>query len=252
MSDAAKFYQKTIHNRIQRLATWEPGDAVAVGELGVLHNGNFRRVTTLADLGIAFEVEKAGITPHRSLTSISGVQLRSEAGGELPRAGGRVLVGLQQAGAVLFEAARVQQERFANSLPIIEQLRERRERDDWDRSWVLIDQVWRVGRGTVIVATDDQVELALTLRGDSSIGLAALAEGIVEGEFELRRGDVYKLLGARNFTPMYSAWTFGLWGRVKYLSLEAKVEPPLSPPPSLSIDDLLDSWDPETDPGAVP
>lgn len=247
MSSPAKHYQKSIHKKIQRLATWEPGDVVAVGEIGVLRKGAFKRVTSLDELRIPFEVEPGETKDYRSLTSTSGVALHAEAGGKAARGLARVVASLHETGTFVFEAAGVSQERMGGSLEVIRRLRELRDGDDWDRRWVLIDQVWRVERGTVIIATGGASEVGLTIRADVEPSLRALVDIEADAAFDVRGQDVYKLLGAQNFTPLYTAWTFNLWGRIKHLGLERDTVGDDGPPPVLGIDELLDSWEDQSE-----
>jgi hypothetical protein len=239
MINPAAYYQKQIYTKIQRFATWEPGDAVAVGDIGVIYKGAFRRQTSL-------EVLRGNTEDYRSLTSASGVALRMDGEAKAPQGFVRLIASMQRAGSFVFEAAQVEQLRLGRVPEVVEGLRSIRDGKQtakkWDRRWVLIDQVWKVGLGTVIIATGGASEVGVTVRGSVGPGMEALAKGDLLTDFEVRGADVYKLLGARNFTPLYTALTFDLWGNVKPLGTGQQTPVNDGLPPELDIDDFLDSW----------
>src|SRR5690606_24863813 len=94
----------------------------------------------------------------------------------------------------------------------------RKDKTAWNRRWVLINQVWQVERGTVIIATGGATEVGVTIRANAGPGLDSLARSDVHADFEVCGADVYRALGKTNFTPLFTAWTFGLWGNVKHLA----------------------------------
>jgi hypothetical protein len=52
MASPVRRYQQEMHENIGFFATWLPGDLLELGDIGILVNGSFRKLSSLWALGI--------------------------------------------------------------------------------------------------------------------------------------------------------------------------------------------------------
>src|SRR5580658_4117793 len=108
MASPNDLYVKAIHERFGYFGTWLPNAPVGLGDVGLVEGCSFRRVSSLAGLGIAFGIRTSAnpmrfhYTRHAEVTAGAGV---SAAAG-VPSAGGSadVHIGFQRDGAFVFQA----------------------------------------------------------------------------------------------------------------------------------------------------
>ena len=75
MASPVKIYQSEMHHNLGFYATWLPGDPIEIGDVGVLLDGRFRRLTSLTDLGISYDLSAAGTTQNVQYTSAKGAKV---------------------------------------------------------------------------------------------------------------------------------------------------------------------------------
>ena len=241
MSRAARRYQSHIHSQLERIATWLPGDRLDLGDVGTFSSGGFRKETSLAELGIEFERESAGTRPTLSCSASTKLSLGESVEATAKKvASGRAKISLERSGGVVFEAQDVDHVRIANPATVSEAVVALHKQDGWKKAWVLVDQVWHVGLGTVIVAVSDNVDASFSVEVGKQLGLAAFARSAAELGFVVHSGEVVSEIGTKDFTPLYTARKLGFW--------KDEMKPVRSTDDSealarASIDDVLDSWD---------
>src|SRR5262245_41328195 len=99
MASPVKTYQSEMHNNLGFYATWLPGEAVSVGDVGVLENGRFRRLSSLAELGIRAVTAPSGTLVDVQYTSTHGTSISTTAGANAQVASGQVTIDFKNAGA---------------------------------------------------------------------------------------------------------------------------------------------------------
>ena len=83
MTSPVKLYQREMHDNLGFFANWLPGDRVEVGDAGLLERGRFRRLASLDELGVHFDLDAAEPEQDVRYTSTSGVRLGAETGADV-------------------------------------------------------------------------------------------------------------------------------------------------------------------------
>src|SRR6476661_8037391 len=107
MEGASSRYTSDIRKSLGYSATWLPNLEVRIGDVGVLRDHHYHRVTTLADLGVEFKVRQSkgkAVMQHSTTDAVS-----IEVGGKIapntqiaPLPEGSIRVAFGAANAVLF------------------------------------------------------------------------------------------------------------------------------------------------------
>jgi hypothetical protein len=248
MRNAVRTYQRHIDTALKRFATWLPGDQLAVGDVGVVSRGSFRKETDLDELGLPFDRRPGDPRPHLSATSVSttrsGGDLDVEAAGV---AESSLELSFATAGLAVFEARGVVHERIGNVDSLARQIRELDTRGGWERRWLVVDEVWKVECATIIVATENETTVRIHAETGAVRGLDGLADPRLGLRVEIRSGNVVKEIGSQNVTPLY------LCRRLRFSKLKPVRRPPDGSPdvasePSAQFvvppceDLLINSW----------
>lgn len=208
---AAKRYAAHIGRTLERLATWMPGDRLALGDVGELEGGRFRKLGSLREHNVGFDVEMGAEQPALSASTTSELVLDS--GVDQLRGKGQMLtVGFGREGSTVFEAERVRHSRIRNQGAVELELARRLAAGEWRRSWIVVDQVWTAASATIVIATS--ADARVVARGPKLAGLGALAS-LAHGELECVSGSTVKLEGLRSCTPLFTARGFGFFGQAK-------------------------------------
>jgi hypothetical protein len=110
VSNPLKTYVEGIHRELDFFPAWPPNAPHALGDVGLLKNGQFQQLTSLSNLGIDFHKKAGSQAADLSITSGKSVSVQIKAKGEtlqgssLPKAKAAALVEFKAAGAFVFQA----------------------------------------------------------------------------------------------------------------------------------------------------
>src|SRR5262245_15053805 len=140
MTSPARTYQTEMHRNVGFFATWLPTDPIAIGDVGLLLDGRFRKMSSLSELKIRFSLSDPGAKQNIQYTSNKGVKVDSSAeAGVAEIAKARVTIDLSTEGAFLFQASGVSARRLRNpgqvGRDILAAYRDRA----WEKNWLVIE-----------------------------------------------------------------------------------------------------------------
>src|SRR5262249_53468912 len=106
MGSPVRLYQDEMYSNMGLFATWLPNDPVEVGDVGVLKEGRFTRLTSLAELNIQYRTRPAHATASLQYTSTESTKVTASAGAAVaPVAKAEIRIDFSRDGAFLFHAA---------------------------------------------------------------------------------------------------------------------------------------------------
>lgn len=216
MATPKNLYVHSIHKKLGYFPTWLPGSSLALGDIGVLRDGIFVHRGRLADRGITFSQR---IDPHErdfSHTSESGVHI--EAGGGagggdvVPSLGGSIEIRFTTQGAFLFQAQGCQRYTISDQLSLEDQLRVAYQDGSWELDWVVVTEVFKANRATILIANSKEARLSFVVRGDLEPGRISLAGANAKLGVESQSGDLTKVVAESGLTLLYQmAWLRKAW-----------------------------------------
>lgn len=205
MANPVKTYQSEMHGKLGFFANWLPGDPVAVGDVGLLEAGRFRRMSSLKELGIQCRRKGGSERQDVQYTSTQGTEVHTGGGvGAASPVTGKVTLEFSRAGAFLFHATGLRMERMDNRSQVAAALLEAHEQGHWDKDWLLIEAVHVADRATIVVSQDKSAGVELVADASGVAAIASLADPRVELRVASTRGTVVHVVGATGLTPLYS------------------------------------------------
>lgn len=245
MSSPVRLYQQEMHDNLGFFPTWLPGDRIEIGDVGVFEGGRFRRMTSLAELGIAQKVELGTATQDVQYTSTQGTKIMTSAGAELTAiAKAEITVDFSREGAFVFHASRLRPQYLENRAEVGQEIVKVYNKGKWQKEWLLVEALHTAERVTIIVSEDSSAGLVLVASAKTPLSSISLADPKVGLEIAATRGKVVNILGGKNLHPLYSCLRVKdpLFGAPSVQPVRGAAAPegnvPFTRP---GIDELLDS-----------
>lgn len=201
-------YLKGMFARFGYLATWMPNASMRLGDVGVMSGGAFRRVTSLEDLGITFQVRRGSQPIDLSHSSEGGVSINlsgsgaAEAGPAQANAGVAVVFGSK--GSFVFQATGCVEHSIEDQAKLgRDVIAKYKSGGDWDPDWVVINTVVEAKCATVLVSSSAEGKVELAAKGDLPPNGLALANADAGLHLTSIQGDVLHFVAQRGLTPMF-------------------------------------------------
>lgn len=251
MSDVSKLYLKSIYSRFGYFGTWLPNSPMSLGEVGLQERGIFKRMTSLTDLGIPFEIRSSAHPVDFIYTSNSGLSTQLKLAGEiaggstLPVAQGGVVIEFTQEGAFLFQAVDCLSDEIANRSVVGKLVLQAFRDGHWQSDWCVVDSVVNADCSTILVANSKRAKLELSSKGPLDITNMANVDANLA--VHSQQGDVLRILAADGLAPLFrlSSIKHSLVARIFGGSgIRFGGSPPITPPEHVSDEECLEAVQP--------
>jgi len=232
-----------MHHNLGFYATWLPGEAINVGDVGVLKGGRFRCLSSLRELGIRAVTAQTGTLVDVQYTSTRGTSISTSAGVNAVVGSGQITIDFSDAGAFLFHAMQMRPTRLENRAEVSDDILHAYEIRKWEKEWLLIEAVHIAKSTTVVISEDSKARLVLSAEAKGPIASLPLADPNASFSVVSTQGRLFHTIGARELRPLYSCLRLDdpLLGRPTVLAVRGPNQGPgvvLSRP---TIDELIDS-----------
>jgi hypothetical protein len=223
MSTPAELYANGIKKKFANyFAAWLPGEKLRLGDVGVINNNLFTRITSLDHLGVNFSERSDESSTPIDYVSESGVSVFFKTSGEInpslpnvPEASAGVGVEFSCKGAFIIKAPSSHEPSIEDLAQLEKDLIRLYAKEQWQFEWVVITRLIQTPSASIIISNSSNSKVEFSV--DGNIPLANLDLGNVNLNFGLKSqtGDVVKFIGAQNLTPLFkvakikSKW-FGL------------------------------------------
>jgi hypothetical protein len=158
-------YISEMRKQYDYFANWTPGYPLALGDVGVINHGIFRRITSLDRLGISFDVRDDPTPESQKYATAQGVSVAFKAAGRSPAAGSVLTeaeagftVEFSSKHATLYEAIGCTTPSIADLLALGEQVLRQYQAAHWNRAWaVIVDLAASTGGNCACTRADEEV-----------------------------------------------------------------------------------------------
>ena len=205
MASPVKIYQAEMHNNLGFFATWLPADQNQIGDLGVLVDGRFRRMSSLKDMGIKFAEDDVGAPQDIQVTSTNGTKVDTKASADVVgMVNAEIKIDFSANGAFVFHATGLQARRIEDLAAVGKGVLAAHERGDWRKEWLIVEAVHEATCATIIVSQDTAASLVLTAKMNAPASILSLADPKVGLEVSSSRGQLVHAVGGKSLKPLYS------------------------------------------------
>lgn len=246
MASPVKLYQQEMHNNLGYFATWLPSTAIALGDIGVLEGGRFRRVASLKELGVDQPDVREGTSENLSYSASASRSdnVGGSAGAAVPLASGELTIKFTSQGGYVFEAIKMTQMEVADRLTLASNLLKAYEAGRWQKEWLLIDALYRAESATILVSEDSSSEIVLKASAAAlPTGALPLADPKLGLGVASSNGKIVHIVAQNNLRPLYSCVRVRdpLFGKASVVPVRGTAGPNTNALGRPSIEDLLSS-----------
>jgi hypothetical protein len=205
VTSPATLYQREMHENLGFFATWLPGDPLDIGDVGVLENGRFRKVTSLTELKIPFSVGSSSMTSEVQYSSRQGTNIAASGSAAVTAlARGELALEFSSEGAFVFHASGLNAHRLDNLLTIGLQIVGAFKKGKWNESWILVDELRTAARATIVVSQDKAGRMVFSAALDGTLLTSSLADPKLDLKLVSTRGRIVHVVAGKGIRPLYS------------------------------------------------
>jgi hypothetical protein len=245
MASPVKLYQKQMHNNVGFFATWLPSSTLELGDLGVLEAGRFRRVGSLAELGISIGSVRESNPENMSYSAWAEKKTATSAGAgtAVPIAKAELAIQFSQQGGYVFEAVAIRNVEIADRLNLTRAILDLYEQGRWQKEWLLVDALYKADSATIIVSEDSASGIVLNASTDTPLGSLPLANPKVALSVSSVTGKVVHVVAQSGLSPLYSCLKVQapFFGKASLSPVRGTQSNPADAFARCGIEDLLDS-----------
>jgi hypothetical protein len=205
MASPVQGYQAEMHDNIGFFATWLPGDLLELGDIGILKDGRFRKLSSLRELGIKQQASSLGASQNLQYSSKSGTNFSIDSSITTPKPldiSAAIKVEFSGEGSFLFQASNVRNRRLENVGNLSEAILEVWHSGTWDKNWCVIESLHQADCATVIVS--QEMSAGVTFNAKGPLGGIPLADPRVDLSISSSRGKMAQVIAGRDLRPLYS------------------------------------------------
>ncbi|MBV9772355.1 MAG: hypothetical protein JO040_00300, partial [Gemmatimonadetes bacterium] len=159
MVDPQKQYVRELFDKFSYLATWLPGVPLRVGDVGVMRDGYFQRLSSLENLGLTFTVRQDDVGTQLDYASRGAVSVSFKAAGAIPpygsvlaEASAGVVIRMNRENAVLFQVLGASFPSIEDQLGLEHEIRRRHAAGEWNTDHLVVTEVLQARSATILIA----------------------------------------------------------------------------------------------------
>lgn len=205
MASPVKLYQKEMNDNLGFFSTWLPGDSIEIGDVGVLEGGRFRRMASLKELNIPFEISTGKGLQNVQYTSRAGTKIATTAAvvsSGIAKA--EITVDFSKEGAFVFHVSHLQPQHLANRVTVSHELVKAYTKGKWRKEWLFVEALHTADYATIIISQDSTSGVVLAVSAKEPLTSISLADPKVGLSVTSTRGKIMHIIGGKGLHPLYS------------------------------------------------
>jgi hypothetical protein len=203
-------YAREMNEKFGYFATWLPNVRVKLGDVGVVRDHVFEPVSSLEQMGIAFDVDRDRQTADLDYTSSDSVSIETKVSGAVhdpaattASADGNISISFSRANAVVFQASGCLTSKIADVKSLGDQILSLYNRDKWDPDHVVVTDLVTAAGATILISNGQNAHIDLALKGQAAPAMAKLADANANLTVTRAVGIGTRIVAAAGLTPLF-------------------------------------------------
>ncbi|MFK7784204.1 MAG: hypothetical protein AB8B56_03760 [Crocinitomicaceae bacterium] len=203
-------YIKDLYKHFNYYPTWLPGVPLELGDIGIIKNDEFTRISSLKNEEIAFEVVEDTTKTPLEFASTGGVTVTTKLAGSAKLPGSNLeeidagfSVEFKKERATLFKLKGTVSPSISDTISLGKEILARYKKGEWEKDWVIITEVVKAESSTIIVSSSNDSKLEL--KSKAKVGTDALKLTDASANFSIAYDkDVsLKFIATGGLTPLF-------------------------------------------------
>ncbi len=210
-SGTADQYVSEIKKNLNYFAAWLPNTPFELGDVGILKNGAFLRLTKLSELDIPFEATSPGQFPadlkYASKGSVTiSTKLSGSAvipGSSLGISDAGALVEFNRENAVVFQATNVSVTSIVDSVTLGQNILKLYQEGKWSKNWIVVSELVTAGSATILISSSKGAKLELKATANLNTGAINIADAAFAFATQFSRSLETQIISEKGLTPLF-------------------------------------------------
>lgn len=208
----SKKYTRELKKQFDYLATWLPGTPIDLGDIGILRNNQFTKVSNLSDFGIEFEIEPDETKSDIEHSSKGAVSITTKASGTVAPQGralgeidAGIIVEFSKENAILFKANGTTSPCIKDQISLGKKIIELYKDGKWDKDWAVITELVDSESATILISSSSNGEIELKAKGEIEAAKLDIADAELGFELTFSKDLSTKIIAAESLSPLFKA-----------------------------------------------
>ncbi|MBT1700155.1 hypothetical protein KK083_24920 [Fulvivirgaceae bacterium PWU4] len=211
MAQIYDIYSSGIKRKLNNYwAAWLPTTKYQLGDIGILNGNVFEKIGSLKELKIDYKTQDDTSSSPLELVSEAGVSFQFKVAGEtnpafesVPVAEAGVKIKLESAGAFTVLCPDSYEPSIDEPMALQKRIIEAYEKRVWESDWTVITRLITAPSATILISNSLNSDVELSASADLKAALAQLGKADLGLSLKSQRGDMFKMIGAREITPFF-------------------------------------------------
>lgn len=206
-------YTEEMHREFGYSATWLPNVQLRLGDVGLFRRDRFERVTSLPELGVAFDISEIGDPSDLEYSSAGQVEIsyRGGLGVATPAIGdghGTISVRFLRAHAILFQALGCRVRAVSDLAKLGSILATLMDNGTWRPEHAVITEIVETKSAAVLVSNQANARVDFRVDAVGPAGPLALAYAAGHPKIAAASGIAVRVIAPDGLTPLFRAAAF--------------------------------------------
>lgn len=208
----SKKYTRELKEQFNYLATWLPGTPIELGDIGILKNFQFTKISNLIELGIAFEIVTDETKSDIEHSSSGAVSITTKASGAVAPHGSTlgdldagITVEFSKENAILFKANGTTSPCIKNQIALGKTIIELYKQGKWDKDWSVITEKVDSESATILISSSSASKVELKAKGKIESAKLDIADAGLGFELTFSKDLSTKIIAEDSITPLFKA-----------------------------------------------
>lgn len=212
MAKAWEQYAKEMFQKFGYMATWTPGVQLELGDVGVVKDKLFTRITSLKNLGIDFKTREDKTEETQKHSSSGSVSMLFKAAGKAPALGSVLTqaeagftIDFKKSKSTVYEAVGCVAPMIDDQVAVGKKVLQMYQQGTWNKDWAVITELVQAKSATVLISNSSNSKIELSASGTFTGGTASIADVNAQLQMAFSKDMMTTLVSQAGLTPLFKA-----------------------------------------------
>ncbi len=229
-------YTNELKDHFGYYATWNPDVPLSLGDIGILINNLFTKISNISELNLSIEELKDDSETDLEYNSNGNVSVSTKLEGSVAPQGSAltnldagIIIEFGKENSIFFKANKTLTSTLKDSIKLGEKVLELFSQGKWNKRWVIITELVTAKSGTIIISNNINGKIELKANADVHATKLDVADADFNFSTQFSRGLETKIISEQGLTPLF-----------KLMGIKTKIfVPPTFVPRGIKAFDLL-------------
>ena len=205
-------YTKELKRQFGYLATWLPGTPIELGDIGILRNYQFTKISHLSNFGINFEIVPDETKSDIEHSSSGVVSITTKAAGTIAPQGSAlgeleagIIVEFSKENAIYFKAIGTTSPSIKDQISLGKTIVSLYKEGKWDKEWSVVTEKVDTHNSTILISGSSNGKIELKAKGEIEAAKLDIADAELGFELKFSKDLSTKIIAQESLTPLFKA-----------------------------------------------